>query len=756
MTDGVPASSSHGRGGRGPLPTIQRYRDRHERPNRLAEETSPYLRQHRDNPVDWYPWGAEAFAAAEERNVPILLSVGYSACHWCHVMAHECFEDAEVAAKMNELFVNVKVDREERPDVDALYMDAVQALTGRGGWPMTVFMTPARRAVLRRHLLPEGGVHAADGRHRRRLPQQARGRDARTSRRSPRRVGHRRAASEERCARPRRPQRRTARTWPRAFDAEWGGFGQAPKFPTTSHLELMLRAYMTTAGDGRQARSSRRRSTPCARGGMYDHIGGGFARYSIDREWLVPHFEKMLYDQALLLGVYLKGLIVTGRRRLAAQVVDETIGYVLRELRHPDGGFYSAEDADSPDPDGSTVEGCSTRGRPTRSAPRSPTSTPTWSRRIDWYGITDERQLRGPLDPQPHRRTRAADPPARASTRARRAAPSRPVAAPPARPRRQGAHRVERAVPVVAGRGGGRVRPARLARRRRRQRRVPAARAARRTTAAGTAAGRPTASPARHHGARRRPCCAGRRVHPSGRGDAARRAGSPRRSRPPTRCSTGSGTPSTAGCSPTAEDAEALVVRQKDLIDDATPSANSMAAIALLRLAALTGEQRYANHADRILQLLAAAVDKSPGQYSNALVGDRPAPTRRHRGGRRRRSPRPGAPRPVDLATRHRARLGRALRLTAVARSPRGLRPTSAATTPARLPQDTLQGFAETLTGRKVTITGDTIVTEPTRRPVDRLGYQRPRWMICSAWRRRRGRRCDPVRTPRRPDAAAG
>ena len=361
--------------------------------NRLADETSPYLRQHRDNPVDWYPWGAEAFAAAEARDVPILLSVGYSACHWCHVMAHECFEDVEVAAKMNELFVNIKVDREERPDVDALYMDAVQALTGRGGWPMTVFMTPERAPFFGGTYFPKDTflqlMDSIDDVYRNKPDDVRQNVTALTNAL---------ATSTELRPKDDLPGVDTLNAGlqqlAKAFDPEWGGFGQAPKFPTASHLELMLRAYMTNAGDGPKRIIETSLDAMCS-GGMYDHVGGGFARYSTDREWLVPHFEKMLYDQALLLGIYLKGLIVIGRPDWRL-VIEETIAYVLTQLRHVDGGFYSAEDADSLGPDGASVEGWFSTWTPAEVRAALPqVDAATVETLIDWYGITDEGNFEG-------------------------------------------------------------------------------------------------------------------------------------------------------------------------------------------------------------------------------------------------------------------------------------------------------------------------------------------------------------------------
>jgi len=322
--------------------------------NRLADETSPYLRQHRDNPVDWYPWGDEAFAAARERNVPILLSVGYSAYHWCHVMAHECFEDDDVAARMNELFVNVKVDREERPDVDQLYMDAVQALTGRGGWPMTVFLTPDAKPFYGGTYFPRDSflklLDAVDEAYRDKPAELEQNTNALMK------AIEKTADLSPADGLPTVEQmNNSVQTLARAFDQEWGGFGKAPKFPSTFHIELILRAYMTSGSEAAKTVVTTSLDAMAA-GGIYDHVGGGFARYSTDREWLVPHFEKMLSDQALLVQTYLHALVVL-RQPQWRSVVQDTIEYVLNTLGHEEGGFFSAEDADSPDADGAGVEG---------------------------------------------------------------------------------------------------------------------------------------------------------------------------------------------------------------------------------------------------------------------------------------------------------------------------------------------------------------------------------------------------------------
>lgn len=328
--------------------------------NRLAQESSPYLRQHADNPVHWQPWGPDAMAEAVERDVPILLSVGYSACHWCHVMAHESFEDDATAAVMNEHFVNVKVDREERPDVDAIYMEAVQAMTGRGGWPMTVFLTPDGRPFYGGTYFPPTrhgqmpsfvelleAVHDTWSTKRDQLFEQA---DRLTEALG---QGGRMPAGAEVPG----PEvlEHAINHLHQAFDEEWGGFGGAPKFPTPQNLDFVLRGLART-GVEELATVGETTLDAMASGGMYDHLGGGFARYSVDAHWVVPHFEKMLYDQSGLVRLYLHGHLVTGHDRYA-QVVEETVGYVLRDLRQPGGGIASAEDADSLDASGHSEEG---------------------------------------------------------------------------------------------------------------------------------------------------------------------------------------------------------------------------------------------------------------------------------------------------------------------------------------------------------------------------------------------------------------
>ncbi|MFE6763080.1 thioredoxin domain-containing protein [Streptomyces sp. NPDC057689] len=328
--------------------------------NRLAGVTSPYLLQHADNPVDWWPWSPEAFEEARRRDVPVLLSVGYSSCHWCHVMAHESFEDEATAAYMNEHFVSVKVDREERPDVDAVYMEAVQAATGQGGWPMTVFLTADAEPFYfgtyfppeSRHGMPSfrqvlEGVTAAWTGRRDEVGEVA-GRIVRDL--SERSLAH---GGDGPPGEAELAQALLGLT--REYDEKRGGFGGAPKFPPSMALEFLLRHHARTGADG-ALQMAADTCEAMARGGIYDQLGGGFARYSVDRDWVVPHFEKMLYDNALLCRVYAHLWRTTGSE-LARRVALETADFMVRELRTPEGGFASALDADSEDAAGRHVEG---------------------------------------------------------------------------------------------------------------------------------------------------------------------------------------------------------------------------------------------------------------------------------------------------------------------------------------------------------------------------------------------------------------
>ncbi|GHH06998.1 thioredoxin domain-containing protein [Streptomyces rubradiris] len=328
--------------------------------NRLAHETSPYLLQHADNPVDWWPWSAEAFAEARRTNKPVLLSVGYSSCHWCHVMAHESFEDQATADYLNDHFVSVKVDREERPDVDAVYMEAVQAATGHGGWPMTVFLTPDAEPFYfgtyyppaPRHGMPsfrqvlEGVQQAWTTRHDE--VSEVAGKIVRD-------LAQREIVRQAAEAPGEQELAQALLGLTREYDPQRGGFGGAPKFPPSMVLEFLLRHHARTGAEGalQMAVDTCERM---ARGGIYDQLGGGFARYSVDRDWIVPHFEKMLYDNALLCRVYAHLWRATGSD-LARRVALETADFLVRELRTPEGGFASALDADSDDGTGRHVEG---------------------------------------------------------------------------------------------------------------------------------------------------------------------------------------------------------------------------------------------------------------------------------------------------------------------------------------------------------------------------------------------------------------
>ncbi|MEU2227141.1 thioredoxin domain-containing protein [Streptomyces sp. NPDC018347] len=328
--------------------------------NRLADETSPYLLQHADNPVDWWPWSAEAFDEARRTRKPVLLSVGYSSCHWCHVMAHESFEDQATADYLNEHFVSVKVDREERPDVDAVYMEAVQAATGQGGWPMTVFLTPDAAPFYFGTYFPPAPRHGMPS-----FRQVLEGvQQAWTTRQDEvgevagkivRDLAQREIVRQAAEAPGDQELAQALLGLTREYDPQRGGFAGAPKFPPSMVLEFLLRHHARTGAEGalQMARDTCERM---ARGGIYDQLGGGFARYSVDRDWVVPHFEKMLYDNALLCRVYAHLWRATGSD-LARRVALETADFMVRELRTAEGGFASALDADSDDGTGRHVEG---------------------------------------------------------------------------------------------------------------------------------------------------------------------------------------------------------------------------------------------------------------------------------------------------------------------------------------------------------------------------------------------------------------
>ncbi|WP_406136950.1 thioredoxin domain-containing protein [Streptomyces sp. NBC_01089] len=360
-------------------------------PNRLAHETSPYLLQHADNPVDWWPWSAEAFEEARRRGVPVLLSVGYSSCHWCHVMAHESFEDGPTAAYLNEHFVPVKVDREERPDIDAVYMEAVQAATGQGGWPMTVFLNAEAQPFYfgtyfppePRHGMPsfrqvlEGVTGAWTGR---------RGEVDEVAAKVVEDLAGRTLTHDAAVPPGADDLAGALLALTREYDAKNAGFGGAPKFPPSMAVEFLLRHHARTGSDG-ALQMAADTCEAMARGGMYDQLGGGFARYSVDREWRVPHFEKMLYDNALLCRAYTHLWRVTGSD-LARRVALETADFIATGLRTPEGGFASALDADSEDADGRHVEGAYYVWTPDQL--REVLGDADGERAARLYGVTDE------------------------------------------------------------------------------------------------------------------------------------------------------------------------------------------------------------------------------------------------------------------------------------------------------------------------------------------------------------------------------
>ncbi|MFH1981651.1 MAG: thioredoxin domain-containing protein [Pseudomonadota bacterium] len=335
--------------------------------NRLAAEKSPYLLQHAHNPVDWYPWGQEAFDESRRRDCPILVSIGYATCHWCHVMEKESFEDQSVADVMNRHFVSIKVDREERPDIDAVYMSAVSVLTGAGGWPLNVFLTPDRKPFFGGTYFPPATRHGIiswrdllgriaelwqSAHQRRRIDDSAERLTAALQQQAT-------APANSGAPSPALMATTAVAHLKKTFDGEWAGFGSAPKFPMPPLIDFLL-AQPAADSEGPSARDmSLATLNAIASGGIHDHIGGGFHRYATDRQWHVPHFEKMLYDNAQLVAIYTRAFALTKDPRYR-RVAEGTIGYVLRDLAHTDGGFYSAEDADSPPPEApasSSLEG---------------------------------------------------------------------------------------------------------------------------------------------------------------------------------------------------------------------------------------------------------------------------------------------------------------------------------------------------------------------------------------------------------------
>ena len=320
--------------------------------NRLAREKSPYLLQHQHNPVDWYAWGEDAFARARQENRPIFLSIGYSTCHWCHVMERESFENPEIAGFLNAHFVSIKVDREERPDVDKIYMTFVQSTSGQGGWPLNVFLTPDRKPFVGGTYFPPDNRYGRPGflhtlKQIQQLWEKRRAELTNSAADIHARLEQLRVSNDHLSGLVLTAAvvREAGGLLKQSYDARHGGFGGAPKFPQPSQPRFLLR-YARRFGDEEAVRMVLHTCDRMAAGGIHDYLGGGFARYSVDEEWLVPHFEKMLYDNAQLAELYLDAYLVSGEARHAA-VVRDILDYVLRDMTHPDGGFYSAEDADS-------------------------------------------------------------------------------------------------------------------------------------------------------------------------------------------------------------------------------------------------------------------------------------------------------------------------------------------------------------------------------------------------------------------------
>jgi uncharacterized protein len=580
--------------------------------NRLATASSPYLRQHADNPVDWYPWGPEAFDRARADDKPLFVSIGYASCHWCHVMAHESFDDPAVAADLATSFVAVKVDREERPDVDAVYMAAVQAVTGSGGWPMSVFCTPDGRPFYGGTYFPPTDRHGMPA-FRRVVVALA---DAWTTRRAEVEeqadalvravaddvglVDRLAAGRTDAAPLPGFPDvlDRTVAALAERFDPTWGGFGPAPKFPRPTFVELCLRHHRRT-GDRDALAMATTTLDAMAAGGIYDHLAGGFARYSTDGHWLVPHFEKMLTDQALLARTYLHAWQATGNAAYR-QVATETLDYVLAELSGPDGGFCSSEDADAGGVEGAHATFTPAQVDEAMAAAGRPDLVPVAA---DWYGVTDGGNWEGTT------------------------VLARPIGAPLLRP-----PDVEDARRALLAHRRGRPQPARDDKVLTEWHAMTVAVLA---EAAG-ATGNPVWATRAEAGGEllfdglRRPdgrwrrslgsdvpafaadyawvvdCCT-RLGELTGHAAWTDRAADTADSMLDLFWDDGVG-----GLFTTGRDAEALVVRAKDVLDGAVPSANAVAAGALLRLATLTGSDRFASAGERIVALGAPLLDEQP------------------------------------------------------------------------------------------------------------------------------------------------
>jgi uncharacterized protein len=585
--------------------------------NRLSRETSPYLRQHAGNPVDWYPWGEEALGAAAARDRPILLSVGYSACHWCHVMAHESFEDPATARLMNDTFVNIKVDREERPDIDAIYMDAVQAIAGGGGWPMTVFLLPDGRPFFGGTYFPRqrftdlihrineawatkrDGIEADAGR----LAEAIR---AGGGLPTPATLG----AESDRPFGAASPLPDAARALTARFDPEWGGFGQAPKFPQPSMLEMLLQAWARSDDPG-SLEVVTTTLDAMASGGIYDHLGGGFARYSTDRRWLVPHFEKMLYDNALLIRVYLHAWQATGWERYR-QVVEETVGYLLAPpVRQAGAGFSSAEDADSEGVEGRFYVW-----------DRDEVASVAGAETAAWYGVSEGGNWEGSnVLFRPERGVLARPPAVEAGRRALLATRGSRV-----RPGLDDKVLTEwnaMAVAALAEAGAALGQPEWV------DTAIEVADFLLGTLRRGD--GRWLRSWQRDEGADGHGGVEyGKARHLAYAADHAWLVEAFTRLAEATGQARWIGQgrrvaddlvrlfwdPEEGGFHTAGSDAEALIARPKDTYDGALPSANSVATLALLRLAALTGELSYRDHAERLLTRMGPALATAPAAFS--------------------------------------------------------------------------------------------------------------------------------------------
>jgi hypothetical protein len=577
---------------------------------------SPYLAQHRDNPVDWWSWSPEAFAEAQRRDVPVLISVGYSACHWCHVMAHESFEDPDTGRLMNDLFVNIKVDREERPDVDAVYMAAVQAMVGRGGWPMTVFCLPDGRAFYAGTYFPKvsQGNHISFTTLCTTIDDLWRTRRSDLVAQAEEILEH--ITSQDRVP----PATSTAdiaiidgavEALLGQLDTTDGGFGRAPKFPQTMSIDTLLR-HAARTGDSRALDAATLCLDAMASGGIYDHLGGGFARYATDNRWLIPHFEKMLYDQALLVRVYLHAWQLTGDAR-HLQVVEETIAYVLRDLRHPLGGFFAAEDADSEGVEGKfyvwKLDGVRILAGSDAAAA------------IDWYGITEggnweevnilERVVRGDIiRPEAVERARLALFEAR-NQRIRPGLDSKVLL-------EWNGLMLASLAEAAAATGNDQwleaaVETAKFLSANLRDTNGRWLRTWQGPTTGSAAEGQAKIlAYAADHGAMIDALV--RMAEATGQARWLDEA-----------CRTADALlelfwdDNGGGVFSTGSDAEELVTRPKELMDNATPGANSLAAVSLLRLAALTGNDQYRDHAQRIVDQLGEAAGRMPLGFGHLL-----------------------------------------------------------------------------------------------------------------------------------------